>query len=234
MAGEAEGKRARRTSPNPTMSVGGIVIVEGTVGAGKTTLGQALVAHLETQGRSARFFEEPCSPALLEAFLRDQARHALTFQLVMLTARKAILREAQAFVRSNGARAVAVVDRGLLGDQVFANVQTHLGHMSADDAELYARYRAEADSPPGLARTVTLFLDVAPETAAKRIARRNRPGEVDAYSSALLQCIDAGYRQALAGATPLVVPWDAEGGSVEAVWQEVLRPALEAWPQDER
>src|SRR5665648_663656 len=99
---------------------GSLLIIEGVIGAGKTTLGHSLAAYLNQIGIPTRFYPEYVNPELLAQYIADMPRYAYTFQLFMLRVRCDTYREAQLFTATGG---IALIDRSLPGDLAFAPMQ---------------------------------------------------------------------------------------------------------------
>ena len=154
-------------------SKGGInvleIIVEGTVGAGKT----ALVEILEKEWNMKGFYEmnDELADQLLERYYADRHRWCLTMELYFLHKRFLQLQQASQIER-------AVMDRSMLGDFVFVRMQKHLGFLQPVEYTIYEQfYRTMSKISPQPKLLVYIRCDV--RTAMRRIRKRGRPYEMN-------------------------------------------------------
>lgn len=146
---------------------GGLIIVEGNIGAGKSTFAKILANALD--GEYLPEPDEKTNPYLAD-YYRDPLRWAFDVQMFLLTKRYRAQRYAQSKVRHNGGGFV-VLDRSYYGDVCFANVQKQLGYFSQRDYDTYLCHHTDMKAflePPAVA----IFLDVASEVCKQRINRR--------------------------------------------------------------
>lgn len=146
---------------------GGLIIVEGNIGAGKSTFARYLADALDGE-----YLPEPDerSNPYLEDYYRDPARWAFDVQMFLLTRRYRAQRYAQSKVRHNGDGFV-VLDRSYYGDVCFANVQKQLGYFSQRDYDTYLCHHTDMKAflePPAMA----IFLNVSPDICQVRIRKR--------------------------------------------------------------
>src|SRR3990167_5625706 len=87
-----------------------IVAIEGSIGVGKTTLGQLLQSHF---GSKAKYFPEAFLQPMLKLYLSDMSRYAFSFQAVIARERMEMTRNALAWKNQGG---IAILDRSVLGD----------------------------------------------------------------------------------------------------------------------
>lgn len=144
----------------------GVIIVEGNIGAGKSTFAQHLAKALEGE-----YLPEPADGTnpYLEDYYRDPARWAFEMQMFLLTRRYRAQKYAQGKVRHKGG--FVVLDRSYYGDVCFANVQRLLGYFSERDYETYLSHHADMKvnlEPPAVA----IFLGVDTGVCKERINRR--------------------------------------------------------------
>lgn len=145
---------------------GGVIIIEGNFGAGKSTFAEHLARAL-----GGEYLPEPADGTnpYLEDYYRDPARWAFEMQMFLLTRRYRAQKYAQSKVRHKGG--FVVLDRSYYGDVCFANVQWMLGYFSERDYETYLSHHTDMKAnlkPPAMA----IFLDVAPGICMQRISRR--------------------------------------------------------------
>lgn len=205
-----------------------VVIVEGVIGVGKSTLSSELGDAL---GAGTLVLMEPderkrANP-YLALFYSDRPRWALTMQLHLLALRYRMHQHAQ--WHAMGGRGHAIVDRSLPGDTAFARLQLKLGDMSQDEFDTYAAVYHAMTSTVLLANVCVRLL-VAPEVALERIqkrmerqtGRRCEAGVSLDYLKALDREIDhmAAVLRAQ-GVMVLDMPWDVERDTAEQRGQAV-------------
>lgn len=171
---------------------GAIILVEGIIGAGKSTLSTRLHSFLSEVGIPSLLLEEEVNPLMLNLFLSDMKKYAFAFQMTMLVQRQKIYMRACEFARRDNG--VAIVDRSLLGDWAFAMMHNDKGNIS--DSE-YAAYESIMSSTTLPQPSNILYLEVTPEVALQRIQSRNRNGETSAYDLQYLYELDMNYKVAM-------------------------------------
>jgi len=147
-----------------------VVIIEGIIGSGKTTLSKELGVAM---GATTLVLTEPdekddANPYLAD-YYTDQARWSLTMQLHLLGLRYRMHLEAQWHALNR--QGPAVLDRSYYGDTAFARVQAKMGLMSKREFNTYSNiYHAMTASV--LLPTICVRILVSPETCNERIAKR--------------------------------------------------------------
>lgn len=192
----------------------GVVILEGNIGAGKSSLAKLLAAELEGE-----FIPEPADGdnPFLELYYKDPARWSYTMQTHLLSCRYRAHLYAQAkalYMRAGW----AVMDRSYFGDSCFANVQKKLGLFSEAEYESY--YHLHKDMQAGLLYpTAAIFLKTSPQTSAARISKRMTENTGRACESAIdldyLKLLDAEIDALAAelkarGVPVLILDWDQD------------------------
>lgn len=171
--------------------MGLVVIVEGLIGAGKSTLTQELGAAL---GSNTLTLLEPdernnANPYLSD-FYMDKDRWSFTMQIHLLAARYRMQLAAQWHALSQHGH--ACLDRSFYGDTCFARMMTRTGEISEREFETY-RMIYQSMTASVLLPSVCVRLRVDPKIAATRI--QERASQREGRKSELT--IDLGYLQAL-------------------------------------
>lgn len=140
------------------------LVVEGPIGAGKTTLARRLGARLSAE----LLLEQPAENPFLARFYQDMARYALPAQLFFLFQRARMLeplKQPDLFARP------AVADFLLDKDLLFARVT-----LSGDEFALYQKIY-EALRPQAPAPDLVIYLQAQPTVLVERVKRRSAPFE---------------------------------------------------------
>jgi deoxyguanosine kinase len=154
------------------------IVVEGPIGAGKTSLARRLAERFGAQ----TVLEEPQANPFLERFYRDGARHALSTQLFFL------------FQRVNQLRDLAQRDlfhHAAVGDFLFEK-DPLFARLTLSDDEL-ALYRQIFDSlrPQAPTPDLVIYLQAQPDTLVERVRRRGIPSEAPISEAYLRSLVDA-------------------------------------------
>lgn len=205
------------------MNRGKVIIVEGIIGAGKSSFSRELAGLL---GKDTLHLREPdekdnANP-YLSSFYNMPKRWAYTMQTHLLQARYKMHLHAQWHAMTTGND--AVLDRSYFGDTAFARLQLNMGDMSQREFETYEGiYHAMTASV--LLPTVCVHLKVSPEVAKERIVRRME----DETGRRCEDVISLQYLRDLAteedavvealsaqGVKILSLPWDEDRGNSES------------------
>jgi len=193
-----------------------VCLLEGNIGAGKTTLCQEL----------GYFVEECIDDKFLGLFYSDPGRYGFALQMVMQTERLTTLRVA---IDSDSKNAVRVIDRSVIGDWAFAACNRAIGSLSVEEWLVYQNHAGESPIEALILATsvrkrnvFVVHLEAKPEACLERAQAR---GGVDANSLSLeyLRTLAAAHLIALASLHNFVhlirVPWEeyGEGESREAL-----------------
>ena len=140
------------------------LVIEGTLGVGKTSLAVRLAAHAGAD----TLLEQPQDNPFLERFYADPAGHALRAQLFFLVQRA---RQLSVLSQPNSLGRPIVGDYLIDKNAIFARLT--LGH---EDLCLYDAIHAHL-APRIPAPDVVIWLRAGPRALLERIARRGRPME---------------------------------------------------------
>jgi deoxyadenosine/deoxycytidine kinase len=159
-----------------------LVVIAGLVGAGKSTVGQALADLLQ-----APFVSEPVEEWLQSQALQDfyATGNALPFQLMVLDTRIAAFQQA---VMPD--TLIVVCDRWLEEDYDIAFANFHLGKMTPEQFELYNTEFNRKKQAFVHHTVLRIWLDVSPAACLQRIHQRGRVEEQTitlSYLEALLK-----------------------------------------------
>ncbi|MFP4432216.1 MAG: deoxynucleoside kinase [Spirochaetaceae bacterium] len=146
-----------------------MIIIEGQIGVGKTTMGELLEERFGTP--LFRELTNPDTLALLDRFYGDKPRWAFTLQIHFLNERFRMIKE---IFRTGGGS----LDRSIFGDRIFAQMLHADGDMSDEEYRTYSTLldnMLEHAQDPRL----LIYLDCSVDTALARIRKRNRGLESD-------------------------------------------------------
>ena len=200
-----------------------VVIVEGIIGAGKSSVCKELGRAL---GPDTLMMLEPdekegANPYLAD-FYGNQNRWAFTMQVHLLQARYAMQLNAQWHVLSGNGH--AVLDRSYFGDTCFARLQLKNGALGEREFQTYSSIYHNMTSSVMLPSIMVRLL-VAPEIAHQRIQRRmqDETGRVCESTIPLkyLKDLDAEISRMAAilrtqGVTVIDIPWDVDRDTTES------------------
>jgi len=154
------------------------VVVEGPIGAGKTTL----AGLLADRWNAGRLFEEVEENPFLSKFYRDRAAWAFQTQIFFMLGR---YRQQMELAQLDLFRDRVVADYMFAKDRIFASI-----NLTDDEFALYGRLASilcEGMPQPDL----VIYLQASTDTLLRRISGRGRPFETDIGRSYLERLTDA-------------------------------------------
>jgi deoxyadenosine/deoxycytidine kinase len=185
-----------------TPLIGSLIIIDGVISVGKTTAGRSIEKYLNSIGLKTQFFPEPIDKEHLNLYIEDMQKEAFGFQMVMLHKRLHLYEKALEFAASGG---ISFVDRSLVGDTIFAEMQIKKGIFTDKQARVY---RSVLYEQKPLEPSATLFLKCDPETSLKRLFHRGETSEVQGYTMAYLSELCQTYNEAMKTLTHPVIEVD--------------------------
>lgn len=144
-----------------------MIIIDGVVGAGKSTLAEKVSSKLNIPVFYELQNEE--TNTLLEEFYKDKKRWAFTLQIHFLNERFRMIKE----IHKNGG---GILDRSIFGDRIFASMLHEDGYMTTEEFNTYSSLlnnMLEHSKNP----TLLVYIDCDLETAVERIGVRGRQME---------------------------------------------------------
>ncbi|MFP4300535.1 MAG: deoxynucleoside kinase [Alkalispirochaetaceae bacterium] len=141
-----------------------MIIIEGQIGVGKTTIGEILEERYAIP--LFRELTRETTLQLLDRFYADKPRWAFTLQVHFLNERFRMIKD---IFRNGG----GLLDRSIYGDRIFADLLHDDGDMTDEEFETYETLldnMLEHAQKPDL----LVYLDCSVDTALQRIQRRNR------------------------------------------------------------
>ena len=135
------------------------IVVEGPIGAGKTSLARRLAERLDAR----LMLESPDTNPFLPGFYKDPSRYALSAQLFFLLQRIEQVRD----MEPEKAVPVTIADFMLAKDSLFAGITLDPAELALYEA-LYAHLRTQAPVPD-----LVLYLQADPEILLERVHRRH-------------------------------------------------------------
>jgi len=154
------------------------IVVEGPIGAGKTSLARKLAAI----SGAHTLLEQPGANPFLERFYRDSRRYALPTQLFFLFQRVQLL---DGLKQLDLFHSLVVGDFLLEKDPLFARLT-----LADDEMRLYETIMAQL-APAVVAPDLVIYLQANAETLIERITRRGDPTEAGISEAYLRNLADA-------------------------------------------
>lgn len=173
-----------------------IISIEGSIGAGKTTLIDQL-RTIYAADPSVLFLYEPIDvwtasldggESILARFYKDQEEYAFALQTLVYVSVRNQLRTA---IRDHPDCKLIICERSTHASKfVFAQMLVESGKLSPAKYDIYRTMCDNMDRIDGRAAQLdqVIFLHVEPETCLERIATRARPGEDSISLDYIMNC----------------------------------------------
>ena len=193
---------------------------EGIDGAGKSTHISALAQAFKAQGRAVTLTREPGGTPLAEklrSLVLQDAMDPLTEALLMFAARRDHLD--CVILPALGRGDVVLCDR--FTDATFAYQGGGRGFDEEVLSQLERMVQTKADQPALVQPALTVWFDLLPEEAAKRLAGARVPDKFESQPLAFFQRVADGYARRLLAEPARFARIDA-AQTQAAVWQSVL------------
>jgi deoxyadenosine/deoxycytidine kinase len=194
-----------------------VLSLDGNIGAGKTTLMEAIrIAMPEVEVVVEPVGEwlslkDANGKSLLELFYEDKRRWAYTFQNCAILTRLRTIKEAIATTKKQ----VILTERSVLTDRfVFAEMLRASGDITSLEWQLYSMWYDTFAAGLPMAGVIYLGTDVS--TSAERIVHRGRTGE-DQIPRTYLADLDAQHKKWLSSTALPVLSLESTAGLQEQV-----------------
>ena len=160
------------------MTANRYIVVEGVIGAGKTSLARMLSERLKARLVLEEVEENP----FLKDFYRDRARFAFQTQMHFLFSR---------YQQQRGLRQLELFAERMVSDYLFQKDRSFAGlNLSDRELALYERLVTWLELDV-MKPDVVVYLQASPDTLLERIGRRGRPFEKDMEREYLRQLNEA-------------------------------------------
>lgn len=147
-----------------------VIVLAGTIGAGKSSLAKALGEHLGTDV----YYEAVDNNPVLDLYYQDPKKYAFLLQIYFLNKRFESIK--MAYTQEND-----VLDRSIFEDELFLTLNYKNGNVTKTELEIYQNLLSnmleEMEGMPKKRPDLLVYIDVSFETMLSRIAQRGRSFE---------------------------------------------------------
>ncbi len=147
-----------------------LIVLAGTIGAGKSSLAAALGEHLGTEV----FYEAVDNNPVLDLYYQDPKKYAFLLQIFFLNKRFKSIKEA--YKADNN-----ILDRSIFEDELFLTINYKNGNVSETELDIYKELLAnmleELDGMPKKSPDLLIYIDVSFDKMLERIQKRGRDFE---------------------------------------------------------
>ena len=147
-----------------------VIVLAGTIGAGKSSLAKALGEHLGTDV----YYEAVDNNPVLDLYYQDPKKYAFLLQIYFLNKRFESIK--MAYAQENN-----VLDRSIFEDELFLTLNYKNGNVTKTELEIYQNLLSnmleEMEGMPKKRPDLLVYIDVSFETMLSRIEQRGRSYE---------------------------------------------------------
>ncbi|AYG00317.1 deoxynucleoside kinase [Lactococcus allomyrinae] len=147
-----------------------LIVLAGTIGAGKSSLAKALGEHLQTDV----FYEAVDNNPVLDLYYQDPKKYAFLLQIYFLNKRFESIK--MAYREDNN-----VLDRSIFEDELFLTLNYKNGNVTKTELDIYKELLAnmleELEGMPKKRPDLLVYIDVSFDTMLSRISQRGRSFE---------------------------------------------------------
>lgn len=147
-----------------------LIVLAGTIGAGKSSLAAALGEHLGTEV----FYEAVDNNPVLDLYYQDPKKYAFLLQIFFLNKRFQSIKEA--YKADNN-----VLDRSIFEDELFLTLNYKNGNVTKTELDIYKELLSnmleELEGMPKKSPDLLIYFDVSFEKMLERITKRGRSYE---------------------------------------------------------
>ncbi|MEY8443819.1 deoxynucleoside kinase [Lactococcus ileimucosae] len=147
-----------------------MIVLAGTIGAGKSSLAKALGEHLGTEV----YYESVDNNPVLDMYYQNPQKYAFLLQIYFLNKRFEAIK--MAYAQENN-----VLDRSIFEDELFLTLNYKNGNVTKTELEIYQNLLGnmleEIEGMPKKRPDLLVYIDVSFETMLSRIAQRGRSFE---------------------------------------------------------
>ena len=155
-----------------------MIVLAGTIGAGKTSLTQMLAEHLGTKA----YYESVDDNPILQLFYQDPQKYGFLLQIYFLNRRLDEIKEA-------AQHKLSVLDRSIFEDNLLFRLNADLGRATGTEADIYSSLLGNMleelpNQPLAKKPSLLIHIKVSFPTMLERIKKRGRAYEqIDADPS---------------------------------------------------
>lgn len=147
-----------------------MLVLAGTIGAGKSSLAEALGKHFGT----TVFYESVDDNPVLDLYYKNPEKYAFLLQIYFLNKRFRSIKKA--YTENNN-----VLDRSIFEDALFLDINYQNGNVTKQEHDVYHdlldNMLEELEGMPKKAPDLLIYIDVDFDTMLKRIKERGRDYE---------------------------------------------------------
>lgn len=147
-----------------------LIVLAGTIGAGKSSLAAALGQHLGTDV----FYEAVDNNPVLDLYYQDPQKYAFLLQIFFLNKRFQSIKET--YKANNN-----VLDRSIFEDELFLTLNYKNGNVTKTELDIYKELLAnmleELEGMPKKRPDLLVYIDVSFDKMLERIDKRGRSFE---------------------------------------------------------